>query len=128
MDLLGSPATRVASAMVTDVPYPLFERNEEIWLKTLSNIVLNKTERGDFADLSGSASRRTEWLFGRIAAKEAVRRFLNRQGVALNRMATISYGQEQPVASNDTPEGRAQNRRVELRIIPVSQEQMQQHR
>lgn len=76
VDLLGSPATRVASAMVTDVPYPLFERNEEIWLKTLSSIVLNKTERGDFADLSGSASRRTEWLFGRIAAKEAVRRFL----------------------------------------------------
>ena len=38
--------------------------------------MLNKTERGDFADLSGSASRRTEWLFGRIAAKEAVRRFL----------------------------------------------------
>ena len=75
-ELLGAPATRIASAVVTDVPYPLFERNEEIWLKTLSHVVLNKAERGDFADLSGSASRRTEWLFGRIAAKEAVRRFL----------------------------------------------------
>ena len=75
-ELLGSPATGVASACITDVPYKLFERNEEIWLKTLSHVVLNKTERVDFANLSGSASRRTEWLFGRIAAKEAVRRFL----------------------------------------------------
>ena len=48
---------------------------------------------------------------------EAVRRFLNRQGVALNRMATISYGQEQPVASNETPEGRSQNRRVTIVVL-----------
>jgi len=48
---------------------------------------------------------------------EAVRRFLNRQGVALNRMATISYGPEEPVASNDTPEGRSQNRRVTIVVL-----------
>nr|WP_314436708.1 OmpA family protein [uncultured Brevundimonas sp.] len=48
---------------------------------------------------------------------EAVRRFLNRQGVALNRMSTISYGQEQPVASNDTPQGRSQNRRVTIVVL-----------
>lgn len=48
---------------------------------------------------------------------EAVRRYLNRQGVALNRMATISYGEEQPVASNDTPDGRAQNRRVAIVVL-----------
>ena len=72
----GTLATASSSAMITDVPYPLFERNEEIWLRMLSHVALNKMERGDFADLSGSTSRRTEWLFGRIAAKEAVRRFL----------------------------------------------------
>ena len=33
-------------------------------------------ERKDFQEMTGSVSRRTEWLFGRIAAKEAVRRFL----------------------------------------------------
>jgi phosphopantetheine--protein transferase-like protein len=74
--LLGDPATDVASAMVTDVPYALFERNEELWLKTLSRIILCSQERRDFAEMPGSASRRTEWLFGRVAAKEAVRRFL----------------------------------------------------
>lgn len=48
---------------------------------------------------------------------EAVRRFLNRQGVALNRMGTISYGAEEPVAPNSTPEGRAQNRRVAIVVL-----------
>lgn len=48
---------------------------------------------------------------------EAVRLFMNRQGVALNRMATISYGDEAPVASNATREGRAQNRRVVVVVL-----------
>ncbi|MFN4295701.1 MAG: OmpA family protein [Brevundimonas sp.] len=52
-----------------------------------------------------------------LARAEAVRRYLNRQGVALNRMSTISYGPSEPVASNDTPEGRAQNRRVAIVVL-----------
>jgi peptidoglycan-associated lipoprotein len=48
---------------------------------------------------------------------EAVRLFMNKQGVALNRMSTISYGQDAPVAPNDTPAGRAQNRRVVLVVL-----------
>jgi peptidoglycan-associated lipoprotein len=48
---------------------------------------------------------------------EAVRKYLNRQGVALNRMATISYGQEAPVAPNNTRDGRAQNRRVVVVVL-----------
>ena len=48
---------------------------------------------------------------------EAVRRFLNQQGVALNRMATISYGEDAPVAPNDTRAGRAQNRRVVVVVL-----------
>ena len=48
---------------------------------------------------------------------EAVRRFMNEQGVALNRMATISYGPDQPVASNKTRAGRAQNRRVVVIVL-----------
>jgi outer membrane protein OmpA-like peptidoglycan-associated protein len=48
---------------------------------------------------------------------EAVRRYLSEQGVALNRMATISYGEDHPVAPNDTREGRAQNRRVAIVVL-----------
>ena len=48
---------------------------------------------------------------------EAVRLFLNEDGVPLNRMATISYGEKDPVASNKTRQGRAQNRRVVLIVM-----------
>ena len=48
---------------------------------------------------------------------EAVRLFMNKEGVALNRMATISYGEEAPVAPNSTRAGRAQNRRVVVIVL-----------
>jgi outer membrane protein OmpA-like peptidoglycan-associated protein len=48
---------------------------------------------------------------------EAVRRYLNKQGIALNRMSTISYGQEEPVDSNKTKAGRAKNRRVVVVVL-----------
>ncbi len=48
---------------------------------------------------------------------EAVRLFMNQQGVALNRMSTISYGDQSPVASNKNHTGRAQNRRVVVIVL-----------
>jgi len=51
------------------------------------------------------------------ARAEAVRLFMNQQGVPLNRMSTISYGDTAPVAPNTTREGRAQNRRVVLIVM-----------
>ena len=48
---------------------------------------------------------------------EAVRLFMNQHGVPLNRMATISYGKQDPVANNRTRVGRAQNRRVVMIVM-----------
>lgn len=48
---------------------------------------------------------------------ESVRRHLHGQGVALERMATISYGEDAPVQPNNTAEGRAANRRVEIVVL-----------
>jgi outer membrane protein OmpA-like peptidoglycan-associated protein len=48
---------------------------------------------------------------------EAVRRYLNQQGVALNRIGVISYGAESPVATDNTPESRQANRRVVLVVL-----------
>ena len=65
-------------------------------------------------DSTGSSAYNEE--LGRERA-EAVRRFLNAHGVSLNRMSTISYGKDAPVAPNDTAEGRAQNRRVVIVVL-----------
>jgi outer membrane protein OmpA-like peptidoglycan-associated protein len=46
----------------------------------------------------------------------AVKSTLVAQGVAANRIATAGFGQDRPVASNDTEDGRARNRRLELNV------------
>ncbi len=51
------------------------------------------------------------------ARAEAVRRYLSKQGIALNRMSTISYGKDEPVESNKTKDGRAKNRRVVVIVL-----------
>ncbi len=51
------------------------------------------------------------------ARAEAVRRFLSQQGIALNRMSTISYGKDEPVDTNKTKGGRAKNRRVVVVVL-----------
>ena len=48
---------------------------------------------------------------------EAVRRFLSKQGIALNRMSTISYGEQEPIEKNTSRKGRAQNRRVVVVVL-----------
>nr|WP_157828132.1 hypothetical protein [Paraglaciecola sp. MB-3u-78] len=40
--------------------------------------------------------------------------------VDANRLQTLGMGESQPVASNDSAQGRQKNRRVELRVIPLS--------
>ena len=51
------------------------------------------------------------------ARAETVRRYLNEHGVALNRIGTISYGPDSPVAPNNNREGRQANRRVVLIVL-----------
>jgi len=48
---------------------------------------------------------------------ESVRRYLHAQSVALDRMATISYGEDAPAEPNSTADGRALNRRVEIVVL-----------
>jgi OOP family OmpA-OmpF porin len=47
----------------------------------------------------------------------AVKQYLTEQGVTATRLTARGYGESQPVASNDTSEGRAENRRVELIVL-----------
>lgn len=48
---------------------------------------------------------------------EAVRRYLNQQGIPLARMSVISYGMSAPIADNSTSDGRAINRRVTIVVL-----------
>lgn len=54
-----------------------------------------------------------------------VMNYLITQGVPAARLRSQGFGETMPVASNDTPEGRARNRRVEIKIVPVTVEEVQ---
>lgn len=48
---------------------------------------------------------------------EAVKAFMVSQGIDGTRLNTLYFGETLPIATNDTPEGRQKNRRVEMKII-----------
>lgn len=52
---------------------------------------------------------------------QAVANYLIQRGVNPARIATRGYGESSPIASNETEAGRQQNRRVEIKVTPVTQ-------
>ena len=49
--------------------------------------------------------------------REAVVNYLISKNISKDRLDFKGYGMDEPIASNDTADGRAQNRRVEFKII-----------
>ncbi|MEP3226707.1 MAG: OmpA family protein [Parasphingorhabdus sp.] len=54
----------------------------------------------------------------------SVANYLSNSGVQQARVETRGFGESQPIASNSTEEGRAANRRVELKIVPIRQQDL----
>ena len=59
---------------------------------------------------------------------ESVKAYLVSRGVPPARLVTVGAGPDYPIASNATEEGRAENRRVEITIVPVTQDSLNQAR
>ncbi|MDG1287534.1 MAG: OmpA family protein [Rickettsiales bacterium] len=74
--------------------------------------VIGHTDSSGAADYNQSLSERRA---------QSVVQYLGGQGVAYARLDAYGQGESQPIASNNTLSGKAQNRRVEVRIIPQAQ-------
>jgi outer membrane protein OmpA-like peptidoglycan-associated protein len=74
-----------------------------------------RVEVGGHTDSTGSAEVNTRLSQERA---EAVVAYLVKKGVSADRLTAHGYGSDRPIADNATPEGRAQNRRVELVRVP----------
>ncbi len=81
------------------------------------SLLANPAVRVEIAGFTDSAGALALNMSLSQARANMVRWYLIDRGVPAARMIARGYGPENPVASNDTPEGRAQNRRVELRRI-----------
>lgn len=55
---------------------------------------------------------------------DSVASYLTSRGIESARLEALGYGETQPIADNATVEGRAQNRRVEIKIVPVRDSDM----
>jgi peptidoglycan-associated lipoprotein len=81
---------------------------------------LKSENKNVYLEIQGHTDARGDRLYNYQLGEsraEAVRRYLNKQGIALNRMSTISYGKDEPVDSNKTKTGRAKNRRVVVVVL-----------
>jgi outer membrane protein OmpA-like peptidoglycan-associated protein len=52
---------------------------------------------------------------------ESVATYLRSQGVLADRLLTRGFGKTMPIASNESVEGRAMNRRVEIKLTPLTE-------
>jgi len=81
---------------------------------------LKTDNRNVYVEVQGhtdaTGSKEANYRLGEERA-EAVRRYLNEHGVALNRISTISYGADAPAAPNTKRAGREANRRVVLIVL-----------
>jgi chemotaxis protein MotB len=70
--------------------------------------------------IKGALAQRypSNWELAGARAASVVR-VLEESGVEGKRLSAVSFGATRPLASNDTPEGRAQNRRIEVRVVPT---------
>lgn len=61
---------------------------------------------------------KSNWELSSARALSVLHYFVDKGGIVPERISAIGYGEYQPVASNDTKEGRQLNRRVEIVILP----------
>ena len=85
-------------------------RNIAAILKAFPNAAI---KLGGYTDNVGQADRNLTLSADRA---NAARKAVMDNGIDAARVQAEGYGQEHPLASNDTPEGRAQNRRVDVRV------------
>ena len=64
-----------------------------------------------------NVGKRDDNLILSNARAESVKNYVISQGINKNRITTEGFGPDRPIATNDTQEGRALNRRVEFQIL-----------
>jgi chemotaxis protein MotB len=74
----------------------------------------------DDRDISGALAERfpSNWELSTARATRVVRLLAADSGIDPERLTASGYAEHRPVASNETEEGRAANRRIEIRVTP----------
>lgn len=120
-NLILNMPSNVTFAVDSSAIDPEFQSTLGTVADTLSQYEKSYVDVLGHTDSTGSDSY-NQSLSERRAA--SVANFLTNSGVQRERLATRGFGESQPVASNSTEEGRAANRRVEIKIVPIRQDDL----
>lgn len=120
-DAVGVRVSLAASAVFPEGEYKM----KRSALETLNKLgdLLKQTDKkviieGHTDDQAmESANVASNWELGSLRATSVVRYLIKYQNIDPKRLAAISYADQKPLVPNDTPEHRAENRRIEVLIV-----------
>jgi OOP family OmpA-OmpF porin len=111
--VIGGINFKSGSATLDPASYGVLDGIVKIVMETAPNVVV---EIGGHTDSSGDAAKNMELSLKRA---QSVKKYLVDKGVPDSRLICKGYGESRPLTSNKTPEGRAQNRRIEFKNLAV---------
>ncbi len=113
LNMPGNVTFDVNQAAVKSNFYPVLDSIMDV----LSEYEKTLVEINGFTDSTGSDTHNQE--LSQRRASSVMQYFSSRQIPPL-RLSSAGYGESRPVASNDDPQGRALNRRVEIALVPLT--------
>ncbi len=87
--------------------------------------IVLKEYKKTYVDVTGHTDSTGSHVYNQDLSKRramSVAQYMASQGVLADRLLTRGYGETSPIASNATSSGRAQNRRVEIQISPITRQ------
>lgn len=115
---LASTLTELASSVLfvtaSDVIYPKYKVKLDKMAELMKKNSQLKYRIGGYTDNVGSADTNYRLSVKRV---NAVLNYLIYKGVSQSNLSVKGFGELYPIATNNTPEGRALNRRVEIKIL-----------
>ena len=125
----GVSVTRSGENIILNMPANItFEVNKSDlkpdFLEVLHSVSLVlKEHKSTMIEVAGHTDSTGSDSYNQLLSQQraqSVTNVLIRDGVEPVRIDTVGYGEARPMTSNDTPEGRQQNRRVELTLLPYT--------
>lgn len=125
-ELKGKLTVNMVDAILFDTGKAEVKQDGLEVLKKVISILKGETDKAirieghtDNVPISGTLAKRfpTNWELSAARAIN-VTRFLQEQGIDPDVLSAIAYGEYKPISDNETPEGRAMNRRIEIILVP----------
>ncbi len=104
-------------AKIRTEAYPLLDKVSAILKDNMAQFNIGIEGHTDNVPIKHSGWK-SNWELSTSRALSVLHYLVKDQGVSPERLSAIGYGEYRPVASNDSKDGRKQNRRVEIVILP----------